>query len=242
MKETLNLLYLLTSIWWNNKYFSTFWTWSADSSCLVWRGSLLDLAGYVGVPHFEALICTFIWDQLHMPLNELLDFDPNVNVYTSAVAVYHTPSDICGIHGMAKECIHATPKWGKFRSLVTIQPSLLLIPIFLVWEGLTFPELSLFSCSNMVTGLTLAHLYIHSWRSMMSWMSTLGCGKFSQTLMPMETLYMQWFTSIQSFVQPIWLETDGPLPAAITHITALDMFLSFHVNKYIDHHAYEIAF
>ena len=37
-------------------------------------------------------------------------------------------------------------------------------------------------------------------------------------------------------------ETDGPLPAAITHITALDMFLSFYVNKYIDHHAYEITF
>ena len=75
----------------------------------------MDLAGDVGVPHFEALIHTFIQDQLHMPLTEPLDFDPNVNIYTSAVAVYHTPSDICGIHGMAKERIHATPKWGKFK-------------------------------------------------------------------------------------------------------------------------------
>ena len=37
-------------------------------------------------------------------------------------------------------------------------------------------------------------------------------------------------------------QTHGPLPAAITHVTALDMFLSFYVHKYIDHHAYEIAF
>ena len=75
----------------------------------------MDLAGDVGVPHFEALICTFIQDQIHMPLTEPLDFDPNVNVYTSALAIYHAPSDICGIHGMAKECIHATPKWRKFK-------------------------------------------------------------------------------------------------------------------------------
>ena len=58
------------------------------------------------------------------------------------------------------------PQNGEnLRSLVTIQPLLLLIPIFLVWEGSTFQELSLFSRSNMVTGLTLVHLYIASAKS-----------------------------------------------------------------------------
>ena len=37
-------------------------------------------------------------------------------------------------------------------------------------------------------------------------------------------------------------EPDRPLSAAITYISALDMFDSFYVNKYVDHHAYEIAF
>ena len=37
-------------------------------------------------------------------------------------------------------------------------------------------------------------------------------------------------------------EPNGPIPANITHITALDTFDSFYINKYIDHHAYEIAF
>ena len=37
-------------------------------------------------------------------------------------------------------------------------------------------------------------------------------------------------------------EPDRPLSAAITYISALDMFDSFYVNKYVDHHTYEIAF
>ena len=37
-------------------------------------------------------------------------------------------------------------------------------------------------------------------------------------------------------------EPDRQLSAAITYISALDMFDSFYVNKYVDHHAYEIAF
>ena len=35
---------------------------------------------------------------------------------------------------------------------------------------------------------------------------------------------------------------DGPLPAAITYISALYMFDSFYINKYVDHHMYKIAF
>ena len=37
-------------------------------------------------------------------------------------------------------------------------------------------------------------------------------------------------------------EPDGPLPAAITYISALYMFDSFYINKYVDHHMYKIAF
>ena len=35
---------------------------------------------------------------------------------------------------------------------------------------------------------------------------------------------------------------DGPLSASVTYFSTLDLFVSFYVNKYIDHHAYEIAF
>ena len=37
-------------------------------------------------------------------------------------------------------------------------------------------------------------------------------------------------------------ESNGPLSTLITYISALDMFDTFYVNKYLDHHVYEIAF
>ena len=37
-------------------------------------------------------------------------------------------------------------------------------------------------------------------------------------------------------------EPDGPLSASVTYVSALDLFVPFYMNKYIDHHAYKIAF
>ena len=37
-------------------------------------------------------------------------------------------------------------------------------------------------------------------------------------------------------------EPNGPISVDITHISALDKFNSYYINKYIDHYAYEIAF
>ena len=37
-------------------------------------------------------------------------------------------------------------------------------------------------------------------------------------------------------------ESNGPLSTSITYVSALDMFDIFYVNKYLGHHAYEIAF
>ena len=33
-------------------------------------------------------------------------------------------------------------------------------------------------------------------------------------------------------------ESNGPLSTSITYISALDMFDTFYVNKYLDHHVY----
>ena len=69
------------------------------------------IAEDIQVPQFEGLIHKFLQQQLDLQPSELaepLDLDGNVSIYTSAVAIYHAPSDVCGIHGMARERIHAT--------------------------------------------------------------------------------------------------------------------------------------
>ena len=35
---------------------------------------------------------------------------------------------------------------------------------------------------------------------------------------------------------------NGPLSTAVTYVSTLDLFATFYINKYVDHHAYEIAF
>ena len=37
-------------------------------------------------------------------------------------------------------------------------------------------------------------------------------------------------------------ESNRPLSTLITYVSALDMFYILYVNKYLDHHAYKIAF
>ena len=37
-------------------------------------------------------------------------------------------------------------------------------------------------------------------------------------------------------------ESNVPLSTLITYVSALDMFDIFYVSKYLDHHAYEMAF
>ena len=84
-----------------------------DSSEVDQRAPPSDLAEDINVPHFEALIHTFLRHQLGLQLAEPLDLNSNIIVYTSALAIYHAPSDACRTHGMTREHIHATPRWGK---------------------------------------------------------------------------------------------------------------------------------
>ena len=37
-------------------------------------------------------------------------------------------------------------------------------------------------------------------------------------------------------------EPNGPVSSDITHVSALDKFHSYYINKYIDQHVYEITF
>ena len=41
------------------------------------------------------------------------DFNIRVSIFYSALAVYHSPSDISGISGLRREHIRATPSWRK---------------------------------------------------------------------------------------------------------------------------------
>ena len=78
------------------------------------KASPSDIAGEMNIPHFEDLIDKFLQHQLELQPFKHLDLDSNITIYTSAAVIFCAPSDICGIHSMAKEQIHMRPRWGKF--------------------------------------------------------------------------------------------------------------------------------
>ena len=162
---------------------------------------------------------------------------------TSTVAVYHTPSDICGIHGMAKEHIHATPKWGKFKVPCYDTAFSVTDPNIPGMGGLDISRVKLifsFKHGDRTYPCTLVHWFLKI-------DDELDVNTGMWLVQPDfdadgDPLYVVIHLVIIICTAHLIRETDGPLPAAITHVTALDMFLSFYVNKYIDHHAYEITF
>ncbi|KAF8232665.1 hypothetical protein L208DRAFT_1167675, partial [Tricholoma matsutake] len=68
-------------------------------------------------PEFPNLIQQFIYKQQHSDdisnasISDLPMFYSKITIYSSAIATFHTPSDISGIGGMHCEHIHAAKSW-----------------------------------------------------------------------------------------------------------------------------------
>ena len=81
----------------------------------------IQLGAQIRQPDLQKLIRQFIYDQENpnadisgrdMDLDQCPEFSGHaVYVYHSAVASYHAPSDLSGIHGMHRERICAVPSW-----------------------------------------------------------------------------------------------------------------------------------
>jgi len=83
-----------------------------------------DLAVKINQHDFVLLICQFLYEQLHCDSkstssssrtsnSRLPVFWEPLSIYSSALATFHAPSDICGAGGMQCEHIRAVPAWEK---------------------------------------------------------------------------------------------------------------------------------
>ena len=176
-------------------------------------------------------------------LAEPLDLNGNISVYTSAMAVYYAPSDICGIHGMARECIHATLWWGKFH-----------VPHYDTAFAVTDPDIPGMEGLN-ITRVKCIFSFKHNGQmylcALVHWFSKINEEPDFNTGMwwvepdfniEGESLYAVIHLDTMVCAAHLIGKPNGPVSSDITHISALEKFDSYYVNKYIDHHAYEITF
>ncbi|KAH9022638.1 hypothetical protein EDB85DRAFT_1895162 [Lactarius pseudohatsudake] len=207
-----------------------------------------DIAIDIKQPDFLNLIQKFIYDQGHLDsASDMSDdatpsttFHGKITCYPSAVATFHAPSDISGVGGMRHERIRAVDSWrnGPQRHDT----------IFVNTD----------SSAEGMHGLDVARVRLffsfshHGNKypcALVDWFSRVGDA-------PNETTGMwvvEWDNDM-TFTSIIHLETivraahllpvfgEDFISRALTLSDTLDEFSRFYVNKYVDHHSFEIAF
>ena len=176
-----------------------------------------------------------------VPLEDCPRFFERVNVFTSACATYHAPSDPSGRQGMHKSRIRATARWrtGGYR-------------FDCVFVDRGSPE-------DGIAGLEVARVRLFlSFRyalktyecALVHWFGLLGdrpdpltgmwmvqpemdpvCGGPKLEIIPLQI--------IERGAHLMARFPSTPFPARHQYYKTLSSFSSFYINNYIDHHAFE---
>lgn len=212
---------------------------------------IADLATEINQPHLIEHVRRFLYDQLYpnsnlpssdISLNACPSFLGRVSIFLSAVASYYAPSDSSGIGGMHREHIRATSSWRRGPArydcvFVNSRPEL---------EGMRGLDVVrvLLLFSFPFQGITYPCAFVH-------WFSTIGEEPDEDTGMWMvqPALTEDGLPEVSvihldcvfraAHLLPIYGETR--IPDNVSLHNSLDAFVGFYVNKYADHHAFEIA-
>ncbi|KAG6823444.1 hypothetical protein H0H92_010198 [Tricholoma furcatifolium] len=213
------------------------------------------LAGHLNIPSFPDLISHFLYEQSHpeldMPLVEIpLENCPapegRIRVYPSAIATFYAPSNVSGIGGMFRERIRAVSSWrgsiGRYDCVfVEHDPTL---PGFRglhaarvhMFFELTTPGRRKYPCA------------------LVSWFHVIADEPCEETGMwvvekdlDVHGVPIMSIIYIDTILRGAHLigragKDRVPKALALSPGESLDAFHQFYVNKYVNHHAHEIAY
>ena len=211
-----------------------------------------DIAIEIEQPDFPDLLQHFFYKEQHsdhVPDDSSISesafpaFYGKISVYPSAIATFHAPSDISGIGGMRRERIRAVKSWrrgpGRYDTIFVNTNSFI--------EGMRGLEVArvrlLFSFSHdgIEYPCALVHWFSHVGDSPDDhtgmWVvepDTLNDGEPFMSIIHLDTIVRA------SHLLPVFGE--GHVSRTLQFTDTLDTFTRFYVNKYIDYHAFEIAF
>jgi hypothetical protein len=211
--------------------------------------SLSDIAKHIDQPKLPELVRRFLYDQLNpdsanpgadMPIDECPVFEGRVSVHHSATARFYAPSDLCGTGGMHRERIRSAPSWqGRYARRDTVlvvtdpeQPGMLGMAV-----GRVFLFFS-FTFRDVLYPCALIH-----------WFEYVGREPDADTGMWMVRPEREsngrpcyaviHINSIQRAAHLIPVYGPGSVPDSIQFFHSLNVFRSYYVNSYADHHMNE---
>lgn len=211
---------------------------------------LTSLAEFLKVANLPFLVHQFLIDQLHrngrpeaqLPFDaDTLNNHTRFNVFHSARAVFHAPSDASGTHGMYRQIIRSTPSWrqkearydcvlivededrpgmrgmvvGRVRNFFSFTHNDISYPCALVDRYNRVGR-----CPDSVTGMWRVRPEIIRSRRIQSIVHT---------------------DTILRNVHLIPVFGEGFIPQRLHFSQTLDAFSLYYVNKYADHHSFEVV-
>lgn len=171
--------------------------------------------------------------------------DPNLHIklFKSATALYHAPSDVSGVAGMHREVIRATPSWkhGPPRhDCVFVE----LDSKVAGFEGMNVAQVQMF--------LSFKYDGVDYKAALVRWLEKYGAEPCSITglwqVRPDHDARNRRMCSIIHIDTILRCAHLMPafgsrfIPPSLHHSKTLDAFKLYYVNKYIDYHAFEVAF
>ena len=173
----------------------------------------------------------------------LTNFDDKISVFHSAIATYYAPSDHSGIYGMSKQRIRSNPNWRQGpprQDCIFIEKD----PELDGMRGLHVAQVLLFlSFNSCHTPYPCA---------LVQWFVQVGDAPCSDTGMWIvkpeledngaQVTSIIHVDSIVRGAHLIGVYGELFLPRDFSHFDTLTAFRAYYVNKFIDYHAYEIAF
>ncbi|KAI0354783.1 hypothetical protein OH77DRAFT_1404897, partial [Trametes cingulata] len=203
-------------------------------------------------PSLLELIRRFLFHQIHpenqqsgssLLLEDCPPFEQSVSVHYSAEAIFHAPSDPSGVGGMRREFIRATPRWRKKLPRYDC--------VFVNRES-DLPGLYGMDIARIKAFLSFRYAGKKYECALVHWYRRVGQRPDDDTGMwIVQPAFLRG--GMRPYLSVIHVDTiyrashligvskgSGLDVSQLEYHKSLDTFQRFYVNKYIDHHAFEL--
>ncbi|KAG1886571.1 hypothetical protein F4604DRAFT_1877832 [Suillus subluteus] len=209
------------------------------------------LALALGLPEFPTMIQQFLYNQLHLTDREHAAFDPatapafmgRILIYSSVAASFYAPSDLSGTGGMRREHIRATTSWrgGPARNdcvFISMNDE-----VSCGLDGLAVARVScFFSLKYRAKYLQCAVVqwfsYVTDSRDPDTGMYIVAPSTNDNGTPDVSIIHIDCIFRAAHLI-PVY--GNNFIPREITLHNSHNMFHAFYINKYADHHAFEVG-